>query len=169
MKLDEIQGAQDYKLYLDVDGVFADFDKKVVEVTGKHPQDQNENEMWAAMKKYAKEHPEVQMWGDLDLLSDAMKLWSYVKDYNPTFLTSTGTWAAEKASKEKHAWIKKHFPGHDVITVPRSKMKSNYAAKNHILVDDRMKSIGPWREAGGIGILHKSASDTIAQLKKLGL
>ena len=47
--------------------------------------------------------------------------------------------------------------------------KHEYAAPNHILIDDRDKAILPWREAGGIGILHTSANDTIAQLKELGL
>jgi len=35
--------------------------------------------------------------------------------------------------------------------------------------DDRESNIDQWRAAGGIGILHTSASDTIRQLKKLGL
>lgn len=168
MKLFEIK-QPNYKLFLDIDGVFADFDKKIVEVTGKRPEDQNEDDMWKAMKQYAKEHPDVHMWGDLDLMHDAKVLWNYVKGYDHSFLTSTGTWAAEKAEREKHAWVKKHFGNQDVITVNMSKLKSNYAAPTHILIDDRMKSIGPWREKGGIGILHKSASDTIKQLKKLGL
>ena len=34
---------------------------------------------------------------------------------------------------------------------------------------DREKNIKEWRENGGIGILHTSASDTIKQLKELGL
>jgi hypothetical protein len=36
-----------------------------------------------------------------------------------------------------------------------------------ILVDDRNKSIDPWVEAGGIGVLHKSVPDTIGQLREL--
>jgi hypothetical protein len=30
-------------------------------------------------------------------------------------------------------------------------------------------NINPWTDAGGIGILHKSASDTISKLKKIGI
>ena len=48
-------------------------------------------------------------------------------------------------------------------------MVKNYAAPNHILIDDRESNIDQWRAAGGIGILHTSASNTIQQLKKLGL
>ena len=49
--------------------------------------------------------------------------------------------------------------------------KQKYAKKNgvpNILIDDWKKNIVEWEAAGGIGILHKSASATIAQLKKLG-
>ena len=47
--------------------------------------------------------------------------------------------------------------------------KKDYADKNSILIDDYSKNIEQWRAAGGIGILHTSAEDTIKQLQKLGL
>lgn len=168
MKIEELtKGPQDYKIFLDVDGVFADFDNWVLETLGERPKD--EKTFWDTVKSYAKENPTEMIWGSLDLMSDAMVLWEYVKDYSPTFLTSTGTWDSKRSDKEKRYWLNKYFPGAPVITVPMSKLKANYAEKNHILVDDRMKSIGPWKAAGGIGILHKSANETINELKKLGL
>ena len=42
-----------------------------------------------------------------------------------------------------------------------------YAQKKNVLIDDRPKNIEAWEAAGGIGILHTSAADTIDQLKKL--
>lgn len=38
-----------------------------------------------------------------------------------------------------------------------------------ILIDDREKTIREWREKGGTGILHVSAEETLAELKRLGL
>ena len=49
------------------------------------------------------------------------------------------------------------------------KTKSNYAKENAILIDDFASNIKRWEAAGGIGILHKNANDTIQQLKQLGL
>lgn len=47
--------------------------------------------------------------------------------------------------------------------------KFKYAGHNKILIDDLYKTnIIPWREHGGIGILHTSANDTIQKLKKIG-
>ena len=103
-------------------------------------------------------------------LHDAYQLWDYVKKYRPHILSASGNHLVDEARKQKTAWVKKHFSGFDQIHLPQeSRQKSNWAWPDAILIDDRMKSIGPWREKGGIGILHKSAADTIKQLKKLGL
>ena len=42
-----------------------------------------------------------------------------------------------------------------------------YAKPGSVLIDDRPKNINAWIDAGGIGILHKNAADTIAQLQDL--
>jgi len=84
-------------------------------------------------------------------------------------LTATGV-PEVQAAAEKIRWVHDNLSGFDnIITVKKSVMKAKYAAPNHILIDDRDKSTNPWRKAGGIGILHTSAADTIAQLQKLGL
>ena len=71
---------------------------------------------------------------------------------------------------EKIRWVHDNLDGFgNIYTVVSGKDKKEFAAPNHILIDDRPHSIDPWREAGGIGIQHTSAADTIAQLKELGL
>ena len=37
-----------------------------------------------------------------------------------------------------------------------------------ILIDDHMKNIKEWQAAGGIGIHHTTATNTISRLKKMG-
>ena len=98
-----------------------------------------------------------------------MILWDYIRKYNPNILSATGTPEKEnRAAKTK--WVKSNLPGHKkIILVKESVMKAQYAKPHHILIDDRLKSIGPWTKAGGISIRHKSAANTIAELKKLGL
>ena len=41
-----------------------------------------------------------------------------------------------------------------------------YATPNTILIDDMEKNIKAWVDAGGIGILHTSAADSIKQLQQ---
>ena len=50
-----------------------------------------------------------------------------------------------------------------------SKNKQKHAAPNHILIDDRKDNIERWEAAGGVGILHTNAKNTIACLKKLAI
>jgi hypothetical protein len=50
-----------------------------------------------------------------------------------------------------------------------AKFKQKYAGENKILIDDRADNISDWKNAGGIGILHKTANQTINELKQLGL
>ena len=38
-----------------------------------------------------------------------------------------------------------------------------------VLIDDLKKNIDEWREAGGTGILHVSAEQTLKELRELGL
>ena len=69
----------------------------------------------------------------------------------------------------KREWVKENLtPNTDVILVNK-KDKQLYAGENKILIDDRTDNISDWKNAGGIGILHKTATQTINELKKLGL
>jgi hypothetical protein len=61
-----------------------------------------------------------------------------------------------------------NIPGTKLI-LSKAENKKDYARPNSILIDDNVKNIADWIGAGGIGILHTSAEDTIKQLKKLGL
>jgi len=169
MKLFELK--TDYKIFVDLDGVVADLDKHVLELTGKtFPQlrkDDNDDGFQNFVDSQRAEGNTI--FDDLPLMPDAQELWNYIVKYKPSILTATGVPEAEAAA-EKIRWVMENLSGYDKIyTVKKSILKAEYAQPNHILIDDRVKSINPWREAGGIGIEHKSAADTISQLKSLGL
>lgn len=174
MRLVEIK-QNNYKLYVDIDGTVSNFIAGVEKLTCKpHSEEKYETdkkykkEMWDAINKYHKEGGEL--WYELKLLPDAMQLWSYVKKYNPTFLSATGTSNSKSTEDEKRRWIDEKF-GTRVKAkfVKKAEDKQQYAGPKHILIDDKEKALEPWRKAGGIGILHTSAYNTIQQLKQLGL
>jgi hypothetical protein len=52
------------------------------------------------------------------------------------------------------------------MIVDSAQHKKNYAWTNKILVDDYDKNIRAWRGAGGVGILHKNARQTIKELNR---
>jgi len=167
MKLFEVK--KEYRIFVDLDGVVADLDKHVKSITGKtftelRAQGSGFTEFVEAER--AQGHS---VFDQLDPMPDAHVLWNYIEKYNPDILTATG-YPEETAAAEKIRWVYDNLDGFDnIYTTTSGAQKHRYAAPNHILIDDRNKSINPWREAGGIGILHTSATDTIAQLKKLGL
>lgn len=164
-----------WKIFVDMDGVVADFHSGITKLIGEpHSEERYENDkeykkkMWDTVKDYRKKGGEL--WYELQLLPDAMQLWTYIKKYNPTFLTSTGTSKAKMTEDEKRRWLNDKFGPHVPAIFARSaQAKKEHAGPKHILIDDKEKAIKPWETAGGLGILHTSASSTIAQLKKLGL
>ena len=68
----------------------------------------------------------------------------------------------------KIKWVEQNIPGTPLL-LKSAELKQLYASSNSILIDDRADNIQRWNEAGGIGILHTSAADSIQQLKDLGL
>lgn len=165
MKANQIQ----HKLYVDLDGVMANIEKFVFELTGHWLTDNDEADHDAWEQFHALHAQKKNTYSVFEMMPDAQELWDYVKQHTPTILTATGP-DYEYATKEKTQWVNSNLHGHgEVITVRRSAEKAKHASPTSILIDDRMVSIGPWTVAGGIGIRHTSASDTITQLHQLGI
>jgi hypothetical protein len=170
MRLKQLK-PNDYHIYVDLDGVMANLqsyvedvlDMKITTAPGGTDWDDSD-EIWRVLREL--EEPDF---SQLKKLPDADQLWNYVKPYKPNILTATGK-PVGKNDRQKREWVKKNLTGYkNVYTVVASRNKAKFAWPDAILIDDRLKSINPWREKGGIGILHTSAQDTIRQLKKLGL
>ena len=170
MKMTDLKPS-DYQLYVDLDGVLADLHTEIervldikITMSGGDTDWDNADEIWRRLQELGE--PDF---SKLKKLPDADKLWNYVIKHNPSVLTATGR-PAEENAQEKVVWVKTNLTGYkDIHTVVASRLKAQFATPESILIDDRMKSIGPWRQAGGIGILHTSADETIKELKKLGL
>lgn len=163
------------KVYCDLDGVLVDFVKfaqsLVPEFKDEGAPDFNkkaEGWLWGRVGKRAKAG--LEFWGKMDPLPDAMELWEYLQglDVPVEILSATGVVGNPVAEKEK--WVDDHL-GDDVVVhlTKKAAEKAEFAAPNAVLIDDKLKAINPWKEKGGIGILHTSAEDTIRQLKELGL
>jgi hypothetical protein len=161
--LKEIENQQ-YTIYCDMDGVLVDFDKGYENLTGmttKEADAQGKEVFWEPIAKAG-----AGFWIKLKWMSDGQQLWDYVSPYNPILLSAP---SKEESSKiGKRVWVKRNLPGAKLILRPASQ-KQQFSGENKILIDDRVDNIEQWKSKGGIGILHTSASDTIKQLKELGL
>ena len=131
---------------------------------------QLKREFWKAVNAYRSIAGNT-FFQSMDKMVDADQLYQYVSKYPHFILSATGNHFSD-ASNEKRSWVRSNY-GHVVansaIFVRDAKDKAQHALPHRILIDDRRKAIGPWVEAGGIGILHTSAERTISELKELGL
>jgi hypothetical protein len=168
MNLLEIKGigTSPYTVALDVDGVLADFEAKVKDVFGKDISEINTRKLWAGVVKYDREVEPF--FENLPVMDDAYELIRFVdNNFSKWFLLTASGYVPKNVEEQKRRWAAKVIsPKVDAVVVRKSTDKAQYATPTTILVDDRMKSIEPWRQAGGIGILHTSAKDTIAQLQQ---
>lgn len=150
-------------LYLDLDGVFADFEKGVEKLLGRKMAHIHKRDMWKAI---ARDHS---FFENLDMLHDAQELWDYVSKINVNQQVLTGLPTVNDGAGQKRRWVAKKLCDKIKVHVVASKDKRLHSGLGKVLIDDRQDMITPWVEAGGIGILHRSTVETIGQLKALGL
>jgi len=152
------------QLFLDCDGVLADFDRRATEILGYAPRDfegsNGEKDMWDRL------YATPDFFYSLEPMIDAFELYEAVAHLNPVILTGKprGDWAID----QKLRWRRKYFPHVPMIVCP-SKDKFLYAKPGDILIDDWLKHRPTWENGGGIWIHHTSAADSILQLKTLGI
>ena len=159
---EDVKEKADYKIYCDMDGVIVDFDKGYKELTGREASfDTPKEEFWAPIQKAG-----AAFWIKLQWMPDGKQLWEFIKPYNPQLLSAPSKDESSKIGK--FVWVKRNVPGTKLI-LRSAERKQEFATPNSILIDDRADNIQRWKDAGGVGILHTSAADTIQQLKDLGL
>ena len=163
MGLEENEKVMDYKIYCDMDGVLADFESGYEKLTGVDLKGEFKkgDDFWDPIKVAG-----VGFWAGLKWMPDGQKLWNYIKPLKPEILSAP---SREESSRiGKAVWVKYKLPGTKLI-LRYAKQKQQLATPESILIDDRQVNIDQWEAAGGIGILHTSADNTISQLKELGL
>jgi hypothetical protein len=150
------------QLFLDCDGVLADFVSAAVDLFGREPR-LVEGELGSEeFDRRLREHGSF--YRDLPLMTDAQILFEAVSHLNPIILT--GCPAGQWAEPQKVAWAAQHFPNVRMITC-RSRDKSLHMTRGDILIDDYLKYKHLWEKAGGIFIHHISARESINQLTAL--
>jgi PAS domain-containing protein len=160
------EGMEDlYTIYLDMDGVIVDFDRQFEEAFGMPPREFEEGFGTEMFWKKIEERG-VGFWRGMKWMPGGQELYNRVAQHNHYLLSSPSKSNTSKIGK--HMWKKDNTPNTKLI-LSRSYNKKNYADKSNILIDDRESNIQQWRDAGGIGILYKSAEQVNAELDKLGL
>jgi hypothetical protein len=148
------------KLFLDLDGVLADFDAGVHAVTGRRPEELPLKTMWAALSRAPA------FFETLRFMVDAEALWAFCAPHHPTILTGLplGKWAPE----QKKRWVARMLGAHVPVITCMSREKPRWSGPGSVLVDDRESACEGWEKRGGIFVHHVSAEQSIAALRRLG-
>lgn len=147
------------KLFLDCDGVLADFDSYAHAYFGKNPREAEAEMGSAAFWKHLEAKGDF--YRNLPVMQDAHVLVAGVAHLEPKILTGCprGNWA----QAQKVAWAEEHFPGLPVITC-RSADKRDHALPGDVIIDDWPQHRHRWIAMGGIWISHYDAETSLAAL-----
>jgi hypothetical protein len=150
---------------LDSDGVIWDFDEMVKAHTGRLPKEIGDDaEMWRLIDAIPT------FWDDIPLMPDAHDLWDFVKHHDVIVITGCPKTHFDRAAvAKKRKWFK-HFgvPEHRVHCCFSRNKPSHMRVQGEVLVDDMTRNLKRWIAAGGRGVHHHSAHQSIAELRHLG-
>ena len=150
------------KIYLDMDGVLSDFNKRYREIfkqkaSSSRERGEKHDDNWNHFvdgKNF-----ETLDWypGGKELLEFIISL-----DIPVEILSSSGgRMHHEEVKRQKKVWLNSHGIDFKTNIVPGRHLKANYAKSDIILIDDTTDVIDDFNTAGGIGVLHNDTAKTI--------
>ena len=165
------------KIFFDMDGVLADFTLGVRELCNFNPQplndknydEEQDNLMWTRIREI--EH----FYDKLKFMPGAEEMFHAVYDkYGSRCEILTGIPKEKRgvlhAGSDKISWMRRMLASDITVNIVYSEDKPQYCrGKGYILIDDTQDNLAQWEAAGGTGIVHVSAPETMAWLKSLGV
>lgn len=163
------------KIYFDMDGVLADFDRGVRELCGMEAFDQGgrspaeDDIMWDAIRKV--DH----FYDRLELMPGAKEMFDAVYGvYGDRCEILTGIPKEKRgivtAAEDKISWMKRILSDKVKVNICyRAEKILKCTGPGTVLIDDLEKNILEWRAEDGTGILYRTAEETMKELKKLGI
>lgn len=150
------------RLWLDLDGVLADLGRAYREEFGLDASKELDAIDWDLVADSA------DFYARLPPTPDAHLLWSGVRHLRPAVLTGIPP-RVEEAQRNKRDWVARHLGGDVEVVCCRSSEKWQHCGPGDVLVDDWEKYMRRWKRAGGLWVTHRSAEESLAALRSLGV
>ena len=164
------------KIYFDLDGVLADFDRGVHELCGMdafshedEPFYRFDEIMWERIKEVG------HFYDKLELMEGAGELFRdvYTK-YGDKCEILSGIPKPKRgiltAGDDKRKWVRRMLSDTIKVNIVYKEEKPKYCyGADCILIDDLPANIKAWEEIGGTGIINTGAEDTRKTLEEMGL
>lgn len=155
------------RLWLDCDGVQANFDKYADHLLGMPSRDfeqlHGSEKFWASLHD-----ADPEFFLNLELMDDFGRLFAAVQHLDPYTLTGAPLLVPD-AWWQKPIWVRNRVDADMKVVVCQSKNKAMFCQPGDIIIDDYPKHRAKWEAAGGIWIHHDDAEITIAILKDMGV
>lgn len=150
-----------FRIYLDLDGVMADFDAHFPAEFGLDHKSMADDDMWAKINAHQS------YFEDMPLCDGAADFFADIQHLKPIILTACPRTNYAHVAGQKRRWVHKHLgAGVTVLPVMGGHNKHIFMhAPGDILIDDYEKNCAPWRKSGGVAILHTSFDATRSELR----
>jgi hypothetical protein len=147
-------------IYLDMDGVLTDFDKKWFELYSEHPRRSKNRNNWKnfILNEGFKTLPTFPDWDKL--IASVVNTGANIE-----ILTSSGGEEFHSiVADQKKFWLKSHNIDFPVNVVPGRRFKKDFANPSTLLIDDTQDVVMAFHDAGGYAIQHTSFELTLPML-----
>lgn len=153
-------------LFLDMDGVVADFDEYALRTLGIPPSNGvYPHDIWVKLAANPRLYRDLHKTSYADYLVSECQKFCKLNQYQLYFLTAVPKGNdVHWAFFDKVIWAQHYFSGIPVHFGPYSKDKHLHCNIGDILIDDRKSNIEEWINAGGIAIHHFNVTTTLQKL-----
>lgn len=152
---------------VDLDGVLVDFYGATSKLLGASYKEVPPAVAWGRLEQVP------HLFRGLPRLADALELWAGLQGQGALRILTAmpkPTGLLHTVPGDKRAWVREHISGTvPVVVVAHGLAKALWARPGDVLIDDLERNLVAWRAAGGVGILHRNARDTLAELRHLPL
>jgi 5'-nucleotidase len=158
-------GVANRRIFLDLDGVMADFDAHFPALFGVTHRGMLDDDMWA----FINSHPSY--FRDMPPCEGALEFFARIKVLDPIILTACPRSNYANTAIQKREWVREHLsPDLTVLPVMGGKNKPLFMHEpGDILIDDFERNTTAWSKHGGVAILHTDFKSTEAMLYNLGV
>jgi len=160
------------KIYLDMDGVLCDFNKRFQELFEYHPGIEslaNERERKLFSPNW-KKFVDTRQFSTLDWFPGGKELIEYVDSLGvrvEILSSSGGISNHSEVRDQKVEWLCNAGLNYPVNIVPGRAIKKHFSWRNNVLIDDTLDVIEAFNQGSGTAILHENVNDTINALESL--
>jgi hypothetical protein len=169
------------EIYLDIDGVLADFEKGANKVLKANGYPLWLDESWNEFDEFQKDEIrwsliglQENFWSTLPTVRESKKLFRFVEPYKPNILSVVEIRQSNLSKASRYDWLTEKFGYgafyelHLIDDLVESGHAINIHGRPNVLIDDSKEHCEIFESCGGIAIHHQTAGRTITQLKKLG-